>query len=129
MCDNCFNKEYYGFYSDAIFLDIWNELKSKISNNQLIELKEFEGYSTKPVIQLGPLGIGSKHFDGCDVYQCKYCHQIWNIAPPENAFRGFLLKEENYPKTETKKERSLRTAKFIYIMILISLLLVALLIS
>src|SRR6188508_3160316 len=119
MCNKCFNEEFYGFSSQSIFEKIWNELKSKLSNDKLIQLSDFEGYFSKPFIRLGTFSLGSKSFNGCKVYQCKYCSQIWNLAYPENAFRGFLLKEENYLKSESPKKRFWRIAKGFYVLVLI----------
>lgn len=66
MCDQCFKKLIFEFYSG----DEWSKfiivLDEKIKNGQMDYIGNYE-------------------------YSCKNCNEIWAHSIPENSYRGYFL--------------------------------------
>ena len=96
MCKACYNNEILRFETQQDFNVFYSELQIKISIGTLIFNGTFDGDFTPPKFELFGLGVGSKIIHDYDEYECSICKQKWKLSMPENAWRGFLLKSENY---------------------------------
>lgn len=108
MCEKCFESNIYKFESEFEFnqfemkFDFKNKFL-KINNTQHEYLNDF-------------------HF----VYNCDYCKTVWWLSMPDNAWRGYFLKEENAKKhieKIRKEDRSKKIGCFILLGLIIFILL------
>jgi len=96
MCKQCYREEISNFDSQLDFNDFYDEFKIKISTGILTFKKTFAGDFLPPKIEIFGIGVGSKIIHDYDEYECTECMQKWKLSIPENAWRGFFLKSENY---------------------------------
>lgn len=96
MCDNCFQNEIKSFKHQDEFDEFYRNLKLLIANGILITIRKSDGYFTKPKSKIFGIEFGSDSINEYYEYECSICLQKWKLSIPENAWRGFLLKSENY---------------------------------
>ena len=93
MCNYCFSENIYGFNSQMDFEVIRNQIEEKQQQGVLIYVGGFGG-EIKPLIKIGRFGIGGKTRPSYRLYTCTKCNINWKLSVPENALRGFLIKED-----------------------------------
>ena len=62
----------------------------------LKHVRYFEGEIIDSGFKIFGIGFGGEIIHDYDEYECSVCKQKWKLSMPENAWRGFLLKSENY---------------------------------
>jgi hypothetical protein len=88
MCKFCFETEIHNFNSLSEFENFERELFSK-------KIRILESSKKKNT------------FLDFDVsYQCNNCLEIWHLSEPENAWRGYFLKENSAKKIIAKIKKS-----------------------
>ena len=87
MCKRCFDTEYDGFDSEIDFVGFELELSKRLWKEPAFHLLQ-EG--------------GEQDYS----YICDECGEIWCLSVPENAWRGYFLKQKNRIdyKARIKKE-------------------------
>jgi len=96
MCKDCFQQEIYSFSNELEYKRIENMVNELISSKTLEFIDYFKGAFSKPKFEIFGLGFGSETYHDYNEYECIVCNQKWKISYPDNAWRGFLLKSENY---------------------------------
>lgn len=107
MCSYCFNKEYKGFPSHDDFERFEKDLDLKLRENKV------EIYV--------PTGEGVIDYELN--YICKICNEKFVMSVPDNAWRGYFLKEENALKyLDDLKQSDRKTRNGCLVMLLVILL-------
>lgn len=96
MCDKCFQEEIKSFQYQNEFDEFYKNLKYLIASGIIIKIRNSPGYYTEPKYKILGIEFGIDSINEYIEYECSFCHQKWKLSIPENAWRGFLLKSENY---------------------------------
>lgn len=106
MCEDCFDKEYYGFPSQAEFEKFEEVLDLKCGSKKILILEsknEQEGGLT----------------DFRMYYKCNSCNQNYVMSIPDNVWRGYFLTEQNAIEYHNKLKESDKKKKYGCLVILI----------
>ncbi len=116
MCDKCFNIEIYYFDTDTDYLILKNKLVEKITNGNLIFITKLVT-EDEPLVKLGEweLPLFKKLGHACEIYKCLYCNTFWELAEPENAWRGRFVKTSLNKTTRMIKDYVVKAGSTIYI--------------
>ncbi|MDQ3191750.1 MAG: hypothetical protein M3Q58_09160 [Bacteroidota bacterium] len=93
MCKFCFQEIIRGFYSELEFKKVEIEIEKREKDGILTYIGDFGG-EIKPFIKIAGIGIGGETIPGYRLYLCNKCGIKWKLSIPENAWRGFLIKED-----------------------------------
>lgn len=96
MCEKCFDKEYFEFKDERIFMDFDRELERKVANGNIKDLGYWSGNLGKPFFKIFGIWIGTKEkwIPGYYRYECNFCGQKWKYSYAENADRGYFKKDD-----------------------------------
>ena len=96
MCDKCFLYEIRSFIDEESFKIVNDKIKLLLGSMGLNHVRYFEGDFIDSGFKILGIGFGGEIIHDYNEYECLFCHQKWKVSWPENAWRGFLLKSENY---------------------------------
>jgi len=109
MCEDCFDKEYYGFPSQIEF-EKFEELLDRKSRTKKIEiLKSGAEYES------GLMDFRMYH-------KCNTCDEKYVMSIPDNAWRGYFLTEQNAVEYHNKIKASDKKKTYGCLLILILLI-------
>jgi len=109
MCDSCFQNLIYKFESAKEFEDFETVIQNKCIVGQIdIIDRHNENYLLA--------GLEPYNF-----YKCRSCNEIWILAIPDNAWRGFFLPQDKaiqYRKEIKRKERKAQIGCVVIVIVL-----------
>lgn len=116
MCNDCFDKQYYGFssYTEYEEFEAILDFKARSHKIQIIE-SEDEGVKGLMYYRL--------------YFKCNTCSEKYALSIPDHAWRGYFLTEQNafdYRKKLRISDKDKRNGCLIFILLLCSLFLYAL---
>jgi hypothetical protein len=106
MCEDCFEKEYYGFPSQTEFEKFEEVLDLKCRSKKVLILESKNE-------QKGEL------IDFRMYYKCSSCNENYVMSIPDNAWRGYFLTEQNAIEYHNKLKTSDKNKKYGCLVILI----------
>ena len=125
MCEKCDIGEFQRFdtYQTHEAFDL--ELTKKLGQGILVNKGIIQGASNTPTINFKEIQIGGSVLSSFDLIQCSVCNQKYHYSFPDNAWRGFYLKEENHPNTieDDVKQRRIKLALKLIIIAIITYIL------
>jgi len=90
------------YWQDAFL----SEVDFKLSEDYLLDKFNYIGetvwYDPKPKVTFLGFEYGAENVEGGYIYTCKTCAKLWELSPPENAYRGYF-KGVNLREEEMKK--------------------------
>jgi hypothetical protein len=106
MCEDCFDKEYYGFPSQVEF-EKFEEILDQQCNSGKVQILESQNEEESGLM------------DFRMYYKCNTCDEKYAMSIPDNAWRGYFLTEQKAIEYHNKLKESDKKKKYGCLIILI----------